>query len=676
MDYNTLVANLQAMGVTPPDVLRASIYYQSLVDAQTFFNVTLAGPAPGGLAGNYNFVQNAVQSASLLNELAVILDTYIAPAVQADLQDQYNNHGHGGAAGWTYRDYFDNMILDAVPANYALNVANFFGRYPMTDHAKTQLQQNFLNNIQLCCQRVINDRVDLVTFYDDLYGDNFQILRLTRIKSSGSDFHKGGKQVLILHFAISYTQAGVVTRNKTLKVVYKPGDLEADCLIAGDSAAVNAVTPGFMANSLFEIYNARLAIVKAANPAFTGLPLDTYRILPRTYNSQHGAGAPLPIQQSYGYLQYLNYDMVWDTINFWGYYPFASSDFFIFRTQDADEIISAFYRKAGAFAALASTFSVVDMHFENFRVSDYKPFAIDMEISLTSQVNDIANTSLIAPNIGAFNTENFGAQNFHWVVDDINTPGGAYIDREYENQTEANRLYAWAYNGARRLVPINNFYLLQGYNDGMQVLQAAQVALDFDPWFVRLNNNVVVRYLPFPTSTFKQVVTQAYIERVMGNPPGQAYPATLDRVIIEQLTIAYEAYVNGNPPNFLAFVNGECGPDYQNLDIPVFYYRINAGNVEIVNSRGVVVNIPANVTTLQGGPPPVPTPAPCQPPRVGRATFFAADPTANVVRAPQVTVLGGAGFAARSALIQASILAALGIAAVPANPGVLIPQAP
>ena len=71
----------------------------------------------------------------------------------------------------------------------------------------------------------------------------------------------------------------------------------------------------------------------------------------------------------------------------------------------------------------------------------------------------------------------------------------------------------------------------------------------------------------------------------------------------------------------------ESGPDYRNLDIPVFYHRI--GTQDIVNSRGAQVLFPPNV--------PIDSPhgtinAPVQ---VGRATFFPNQPTqANVNQGP------------------------------------------
>ena len=664
MDYAGLVQDLANLQVAPPDILRASLYLDYLQAAQTYFTVTLNAPAPGGLtAAGYAFAQGALVNGSLLNELAAILDHYLAPGVDADLQWQFSpaqGHGPAGANPWTYRQYFDNSILDANPITYAANVANFRLRNPISAQALAQSAANFQQNIKLCCERVYADRAQLTLFFNGLYANTLAIAALTGIKSTGSDFHKGGKQVLILGFHGTYQPGpGPAVTAVDFKAVYKPGDLEADCLIAGIAAAVNAVTPGFMVQSLFEIYNATLA----ANPAIGGLALNTYRILPRNYNSLHGGGYPLPIRQAYGYLEYLNNDLAWNGEGWFGFYPSGVSDYVIFKTQSSD-FIHDFYRRAGAFCALASSFSVVDMHIENFRVSRYNPYPIDMEICLTSSVPAVGNTLLFGQ-LGGLTGISVDAQDFDWVVMDANVPGRAYIDKSYLTVYEANRLYKAERNRQKTLVPVDNPYLFAGFQQGMEVLQAAQTAGNFNAWFTRLDN-VVVRFLPYPTSVFKQVRNNLYIDVW---PVNTAYAPTLATVLENMLTQKYNDFVaHGGLPNFLAFQNGVSGPDYQNLDIPVFYYCINGASLDIVDSTGAVVPIPATIP-ITGNPA-----APCAA-LVGRATFFAAAPMPANVRAPQVTALGvPLSYAARYTQLEQSMLLALGLNAVPPIPQSIIPN--
>jgi hypothetical protein len=331
MNLQQLNARLRQLGVVPKDAFRASLYLDYLNNAQTYFNVTLAGVAPNGLGNNYPFVRDALRSADLLQQLADILDFYVAPAVDADLIRAYtplpNGLGHGGAQGWRYADYFNNVILDANNATYQANVLAFMQRYPTTQFALNHLSTNFQTNIFEACGRIIDDQQRLTTFYADLYEDNFTINKLKKIKSTGSDFHKGGKQVLILTFEVYHEMQSdapplpYYPTIEELKVVYKPSDLEADCLIIGNSAAVNRVIPNFMVASLVEIYNQRLQTLQSAGQVLTGVPLNTYRILPRNYLSPAGV-PPLPLRNAYGYLEYLNYDLSGTAVQIRGYYPF------------------------------------------------------------------------------------------------------------------------------------------------------------------------------------------------------------------------------------------------------------------------------------------------------------------------------------------------------------------
>ncbi len=665
MNFAQLNINLTALGVVPPDVLRASLYYDYLVAANTFFTATMntpvGGPPPAaGLGPGYAFVQNAVRATSLLNELAEVLDFFVSPAVEADLQRAYAappnglDHGAaGGAVAWTYRDYFDNEILDVVPLTYNNNLNNFRLRYPIMDHALNRLANNFQNNILEACQRVIADRVLLTNFYNDLYNNTLVINTMERIKSTGSDFHKGGKQVLILTFDITYTN-GLLQKRENLKIVYKPSDIEADCLIVGDSAAVNNVIPGFMVNSLFEIYNNRLQAYKAANLGFTGKPLDTYRILPRNYISLYGGGYPLPIRQAYGYIQYLAYDISGVAQQFFGYYPAGESDYLVFRGMNEANTLRTFYNKSGAYTALSTNFSLMDMHVENMRVSNYRPYPIDLEISLTSTVNDVAQTRLIA-NMGGISGYEITGQDSHWVAYNINNAGNSYVQRDYPTIYYQNRLWRWQANRQKQLIAIDQHRLLQGFMDGMRIIREGQMNGDFNAWFIRLNN-VLVRYVPYPTSIFKSLVTLTFISTVQAQPPGGPAPAlaaTLQAVIRDKLTQEFNGYAMGGGanPNFLAFTPANCNHDYQNLDIPVFYHRI--GSQEIVNSLGAQVAIPANITVDNpAAPPPTLNPALA----IGRATFFANVPTTANVDVGQVQVLGGVGFAARMMLIQGTII--------------------
>ncbi|WP_341843666.1 DUF4135 domain-containing protein [Chitinophaga caseinilytica] len=659
MNRTQLEAILRAMGVTPPDVNRASLYLDYLQQAQTFFQTTLAANIG---APNYSFVRTAVRSANLLNEMAAMFDLYIGAAVDAALLLNVPNNE-------TYQQYFDNNILTP---GYPGTRNTFRGIYTVSTNALLQLYNHFTGNIQQACQRVYADRNALGTFFDELSPNTTNVVwGLSRIKSTGSDFHKGGKQVLIFTLTVDVTEAaGDTTMTTDKRIVYKPSDIETDCLLAGKSAVINAITPGFMTASLFEIYNTQLAAYKLANPAFTGLPVTTYGILPRSFQSAHVGGPPLPVRAAYGYLEYLNNDLSGTTIQYNGYFPFAQSDYMIFKSQNAAAITQAFYRTEGATAALACSFSIQDLHLENVRVKGYLPYLIDMEVSLAKASNSIESTVLIA-NVfglaaGGINGLYLDAQEFGWSTPAPTASGAnCYLDQDYETVFYQNRLWTWSGTRNKQNVMIDQPSLLTGFADGMTVLAFAEQNLAFNGWFARLNN-VVVRYLPYPTSFFKNSFVTPYYLNPM-NATGNAY--TLQQLITGELTAKANNYVPGANPDFLSLAGVQCLTDLQQVDIPIYYYRI--GMQEIIDSNGAQVPIPATVTINNAAPPPATVPFQVAP-VLGRATFLANIPTTTIVYQAQVFPLANPpGNPARSLLLTPTITNAL--AAGGMNPQQVIP---
>jgi hypothetical protein len=661
MDSTQLQTQLRNLGVRLKDPLRASLYIDYLDQAKTYFAATLKD-GPDGIGAAYPFVQAALRSANLLKALAKILEFYVSPAVDSDLR-------RVGAAPpgnvYTYQQYFDNVILNANDATYKSNVQQFRARYPISRDALAGLFANFTRNIKLACERVYADRAMLERFYEDLFPLGFSILSLSNIKSTGSDFHRGGQQVLILTFDVMEWEVippGVQAPARgTLKVVYKPSDLEADCLIVGDSAPVNrALGRQFMAASLFEIYNARLQKMKTANPAFTGLPLTTYRVLPRNYISTVATPPPLPIRQAYGYLHYLANDVSGTAPEFFGWYPLASSDYLILPLEispidRATAIVTDFYRREGAFCAVAGSFSLEDLHIENVRVTSRRPHLIDLEISLNSAVSKIEATKLL-DKYGGISGVNLDLQDSVWLVENPNS-AKAGLKRVWADKYYQNRLWRVPARGQKQLVPVDRPNLVRGFNDGMAVLREGQQKGDFDDWFKRLDK-VLVRYLVFATTDFKKVGTRIFMDHL----PGVTLDDAQKEFLIRFLTTEYEKFsAAGNTaalPNFVALTQAQCGIDYLSLDIPIFYHRI--GTTSILNSRGEEVPIPYQVTVLGPGKPPTP---PTRQARVlgiggvlGRDTFFPAPPTDSVVRQGQVVPLANAGqFEARVNTLKISI---------------------
>jgi Domain of unknown function (DUF4135) len=641
VDYQKLNQRLQRLRVTPKDDLRASLYIDYLEDFDLYFTKLYAFGHH-----NYAFVKKAVTSADLLNELAEVLDSFVAPAVGADLK-----RAHQTAPGWTYRDYFDHIILDGDTRKHQANLKAFRTRYSITDHALTRLCNNFKSNIIEMCERVMADRQLLVAFYADLYNNSLDITSLNNIRSTGSDFHKGGKQVLILTFEITYKESQEYKRGK-LKVVYKPSDLEIDCLIAGDSAAINRVQTGFMEKSLFEIYNT--GVEKYGKQlARLGEGLDTYRILPRNFiSSQAPDQYPLPIREAYGYIQYLNHKvflsnkrMIFDL----EYLEVGGkSDYLIFpddKTKSA--IISRFYRKSGAFAALACSFSILDMHCENIRVMQYSPYAIDLEISLTGEVNNVTDTDLLASDAGGMNAVS-SEENSDWDIKKVFNKASRQqewtVKRGRQVKYHQNRLWNIKRAGFKTPIPLDDSALLEGFETGMTILSACQTNNDFDSWFKRIQN-VVVRFLMAGTGELTELRDKCFVENVS---EGKELGMTLEKLLRVQYESGSSRYMKPPHPSqpspferkanpyFVFLAWPQTKEDYENLDIPAFYHRI--GTLDIVDSRGKQLPLPASI-------------------KIGRSTIFANTPTLLNVKRLQVNALANERFDERLQALKQTILA-------------------
>ncbi len=601
---------------------RASLYVQHLDETNAFFTQFMANDPlqpPQGVAGNYEFVRPALQAPGLLTPLAQMLDRYVAPAVGFQLQ------GAPNAFAGTYEAYFDTQIFNGNAQIYEANRTAFLARYPVTASALVALAANFRNNIREACGRVIADRALIEQCYADRY-PNLSITGLTRIVSSGSDFHKGGRQVLFLTFSISYSH--VWTRNDELKVVYKPADLDIDCRLLGDSAAVNRALgqPGqpFMQASLVESFNGWVAGALNAQPARPLVPLPTYRIIPRNPVSAAPAGAaPVPVQDAYGYMEFLSHAT---TGSGWGLYPWGASDFAIFGSQRLEPIVRAFYRQMGEWAALAVTLSLWDLHIENVRARAYQGNLIDLEVALTGVSADLSATELVKAgpedgNIGGITGGRVqDADDFVWWW---NAGPPRRMERLNELRPRQNRLYAYRPN--LRRVGVEWFSLLQGLEDGLALLGANGAELT---GWVAARDRALVRVLPLGTRDWQVTREQIYLT------PGQWQAdadTTVDAVLamdlahwFGQFTAQQQQQPPPQPPPLPDFVVAQpqvSRRDLLNLDIPAFYHRI--GSADIVDSAGTVVAVPPTVT-IAGAP---------QPTGVGRVTYFPGPPTTANIQA-------------------------------------------
>ncbi|HZI48608.1 MAG TPA: DUF4135 domain-containing protein, partial [Pyrinomonadaceae bacterium] len=517
---------------------------------------------------------------------------------------------------------------------------------------------NFRANILLAVQRILNDRPQITqTFVPP--GATLQGLQ--KIESTGSDFHKGGKQVLILtfyvHLTVQVSNQPIPYWWSSFNLIYKPSDLETDCLIAGDSAAVNAIHPAFQVKSLFEIFNDEITIALNNNPNLSLELLPTYKILPIAYSSNQ-PGNPLNIRRAYGYIEFLQHEHYNGPFNF---YSWGSSDFKIFPKQNSAAICQKFYRLIGQITAIAAVFSISDLHAENLIVKNYLPYPIDLEISLSLPIGDIGDTVL-------YNATNKAGVNgwrkedeFAWkeaknnnnllVINDTQTPkfaqnrlatvGNVLIDPSTTPLAKSN---------------------CKAFRDMIDIIQTANTPPhnnDLNTWIARVNN-IVVRNLPMKTGEFRAILTGTV------SKDSCADNTALGRFVDYQRGFLYQTWqgnVNGNP-DFLALQNAYVLGDFNNGDIPIFYHRIPS--LDIMDSNGNDVQSPG--AFIYRATPTSPQQNQVYQLPAGRNTFFAAAPfTTNVVNGQLATITNPGTKAATVNQFLGEILNQMGLQNSPAD---------
>jgi len=250
---------------------------------------------------------------------------------------------------------------------------------------------NFIKEI---CTNVYNDRKDLEKFY---LGDGKEIVRLRDIEIAGGETHRKCKKPVFLTFEIH--DKSDIKNIKNKKLVYKPRDVEIDCLITGDFSAFKELE-GYdsFKESLFEILNK--AIEKNKQTYSHLIPLPTYKILPRKYCSKEkikDSGQLLDTDQLYGYAEFLYSDYDKDI-------PISGVNVDlkhrVFRKdanpQDVKAKCSQFYRIFGQYFAMAQLYSMRDLHQENVIAHEFKPYLVDLEASCLKPVinNELDDTGL------------------------------------------------------------------------------------------------------------------------------------------------------------------------------------------------------------------------------------------------------------------------------------------
>lgn len=537
---------------------------------------------------------------TLVSRLAALLDEYVAPGVVADVNAfGINWTGRANITQETYRRYaaaclersadpYQPTVDVAIGTQTAhgghwSGVAQFYRRYPMVRQMVDVSARQFVNSVLLCCDRVVADWPDIQTFFMNGAALN----TLSRISATGSDFHKGGKQVLILTFRVTPPLAPAVDQ----RLIYKPSDVERDFRIVGDTQALaNALNGGQLrvvtnkGVSLANLVNnGPGSLAEMANALSQNrLQVPTYRILP-VYpgTSLAVVGDSVDIRQSYGYAEFLSSDAA--------------------DNQLDDQQIRAYYHSFGAQAAIAWAFQLTDMHQENVIVHAGLPYMIDLEMAYTG-IMPTPDATKLDDAYWIFSVPSQAREIQGW-----DTAALVYTRVNAIERTK-NAIYtAQAPNVPRQPVVADRNRLRDGFLDFVNVLNANRAA--FVAWLTN-GQGMVTRLLPFGTPDLQNLLwrlNDQFDPATAVTYSGQIVLRMQDRASIllgtwgdnfnnavANLPInnAFDLNLNYDPiaPTFAFYSDPQMAADFAVGDIPAFYQKMST--TQALTSRGRFIPIP------------------------------------------------------------------------------------
>ncbi|HAS42660.1 MAG TPA: hypothetical protein DCS93_19425 [Microscillaceae bacterium] len=575
MTLDELRERITALGITPPDELRASYYIDALERIELLL---LTIPDVQVVQGNSRVNQELIQSAfkkenltDLLNTYARIFDKIIFGGLNLDIRNARN------AA--RPNDTVNQILLaDIGQPNY---VESFYQRYPFLNRIRQNIERNIIDNMKRVVSRISADIQDLKRMFHP------GITTLQRIESVNDYLYQKGQQTLFLTFN---------TTNGATTIIYKPFDIEVDCLIVGDSNALNQVDRRFFraTQSFFELLNDQIK----AHPDYRmgrGLTvhlLPTYKLLPRNYHSSLDNIAD--IQTAYGYTEFLSSEKTKAAYQrtYGVYSPQASLDYRIEDTENNVSIIARrFYTLIGSMSPLASLLSMADIDHENLLAYQLRPYLADIKNPFIRDFSysDIQEGSFFRDGV---NTIDIGES-------DVVTYPDQYIWQEVRRIPTKNHL-----RNDRK--PI----LSRDYSN--QILYGARITIEslanltrnkLDAWLDR-TQAAAVRYELYPANGYQnlyrrilrgEIITDEGLER-------------LNRGNYEATNINFNEWKKNKEDQrygfrFLGSLPDYIAEDQLNGDLPVFYHPLNTNKV--VTSRGETLSLPAqdiNFTTIGGRP--------------------------------------------------------------------------
>lgn len=513
----------------------------------------------------------------------------------------------------------------------------FFTRNPLAQALLDRITNNFLENLLTSIRRIATDKAAI----EACFLKGARIHAITRVRSTGSDFHKGGQQVLI--FDLAYID-GRGSKRK-LRLVYKPSDVELDYRMVGRNQPEflaflekNRSKPGFPIGhkSLYETLNDKVfrtvnqSIAQQLSKNYGGdaaqleaaLELPTYTILPRNPGSRltvkEGNDG---IRSSYGYIEYLEHNpentpsippgtnanpselAAWIVERYGNASDRKLSQLDWITSSLVESLIC--YRLWGRIIAIATVFQQTDLHHQNLRLRGRRPHVIDLENALVKTISG-PNATGIPFN---FELQQSGQIEFEPAYQSGPVP---QIDPSPLTRTQVSKkqwsnsvLWLLGPGGCGSVVaepvvsriapgptanPAIARQLAEGLAEALRLMAQPACRQSITDWVADVAlGKVVVRNVVEATSELTAAV--AGFVRSCADNRFQREEATLAAYCERRRKTGFTTWENSgsdrqNP--FFALNNSQWhGADFRNLDIPSYYQQVQSN--DLLSSEGDTV---------------------------------------------------------------------------------------
>lgn len=486
--------------------LRVGMYFNYFANAYLFLyrlfsknKVSLKNFRNGEIFENKIAVESkniAIVIGSLTTELCVELDKYCMGMInQHWVRSKAEAKAQGQALPIAWKTVSECMDLPPEMVGEGASLDRLFDITNKKDNRINKFLRDrslfFCENIMTMIYRVNHNLNDIVNtfFYNGKESCSSGNIFIKSANVSGNDSHRHGRHVVIFELCCDKASA---------KIVYKPSDIEIDCIIFGDSQILNNIKNNFFLDkskngrslwSVVEFVNKHIDSRGRKNA-----PIPTYKILPYNYGSKSFfSSTQFDFNSSYGFIEFISH---YDNNNL------------------IDELyIHDYWYVFGKIIALAIIVGTSDLHYENFICGAWKnslggrpfaPYVIDLEASFNRRVT-IDSTMM-------FNTV-FGIYNMKSIQKNVFTKDGndcfffdsyttealplAKSNHLLNNNGELSR--CWKYKED----------IVQGVRDVSMLMKSEGCENDLKDIVDRLEG-IVVRFIPISTKTLQSLHSDAF----------------------------------------------------------------------------------------------------------------------------------------------------------------------